>query len=75
MNITLPEMLQAFVDSQAVEGGYVNGGDYIGALIRAERDRQYLWRCKMFKRDSPPGPATCVGPRGWPGQGPAMTRL
>jgi antitoxin ParD1/3/4 len=39
MNISLPEALKAFVDSQVSSRGYGTSSEYVRELIRKEQDR------------------------------------
>ncbi|MFC4352563.1 type II toxin-antitoxin system ParD family antitoxin [Fodinicurvata halophila] len=40
MNISLPEQMKAWVDSQSKSGRYGNASDYVRDLIRRDQDRQ-----------------------------------
>jgi antitoxin ParD1/3/4 len=40
VNITLPEELETYLQERVREGSYDSPGDYIRALIRADRDRR-----------------------------------
>ena len=42
MNISLPEALKTFVDDQVRARGYRTSSEYVGELIRKDRDRQRL---------------------------------
>jgi len=42
MNISLPDMLKAFVDEQVSQRGYGTSSEYVGELIRKEQERQQL---------------------------------
>jgi antitoxin ParD1/3/4 len=42
MNISLPDSLKAFVDSQVSERGYGTSSEYVRELIRKDQDRQEL---------------------------------
>lgn len=42
MNISLPETLKSFVDSQVSEGDYSSSSEYVRELLRKERDRVKL---------------------------------
>ena len=42
MNISLPEELKMFVDSQTTRGGYGSTSEFVRELIRREQDRQQL---------------------------------
>jgi antitoxin ParD1/3/4 len=55
MNISLPEVLKAFVDEQVRERGYGTSSEYVRELLRRERDRLELRRVLMDGAASPPG--------------------
>lgn len=40
MNISLPQELRAFVDSQVAEGDYTSSSEYVRDILRREKDRQ-----------------------------------
>lgn len=40
MNISLPEQMKAWVESQSKSGRYGNASDYVRDLIRRDQDRQ-----------------------------------
>ena len=40
MNVSLPEQMKAWVESQANSGRYGNASDYIRDLIRRDQERQ-----------------------------------
>lgn len=42
MNISLPEELRAFVNSQVSEGDYTSSSEYVRELLRKEKDRVRL---------------------------------
>jgi antitoxin ParD1/3/4 len=42
MNISLPETLRSFVDTQVTEGDYTSSSEYVRDLLRKEQDRQRL---------------------------------
>lgn len=42
MNISLPDALKRFVETQVAEGGYGTSSEYVRELIRREKDRAYL---------------------------------
>lgn len=44
MNISLPEALRSFVDSQVSEGDYTSSSEYVRDLLRREQDRVRLRR-------------------------------
>jgi len=42
MNISLPDELKAFVDSQVGSRGYTSSSEYVRELIRKEQDKEKL---------------------------------
>ncbi|QQS32129.1 MAG: type II toxin-antitoxin system ParD family antitoxin [Acidobacteriota bacterium] len=42
MNISLPESLKSFVDSQVSDGDYGSSSEYVRELLRKEKDRVRL---------------------------------
>ena len=42
MNISLPESLKAFVDTQVSQGSYGTSSEYVRELIRKDQDTQKL---------------------------------
>ena len=42
MNISLPDTLKSFVDTQVGQGNYGTSSEYVRALIRKDQDRQQL---------------------------------
>jgi len=42
MNISLPETLRSFVDSQVSDGDYGSSSEYVRELLRKEKDRVRL---------------------------------
>lgn len=57
MNISLPDDLKSFVDTQVV-GRYSTSSEYVRELIRREQDKQKLRDLLMEGASSPPaGPA------------------
>ncbi|MCK9490178.1 MAG: type II toxin-antitoxin system ParD family antitoxin [Xanthomonadales bacterium] len=42
MNISLPDELKQFIDSQVAEGGYTSSSEYLRELIRKQRDVESL---------------------------------
>jgi antitoxin ParD1/3/4 len=40
INISLPDSLKAFVETQVAEGGYSSASEYIRELIRADQKRK-----------------------------------
>jgi len=55
MNISLPEVLKAFVDEQVRERGYGTSSEYVRELLRRERDRLELHRLLVEGAESLPG--------------------
>lgn len=47
MNISLPEELRSFVDSQVSDGDYTSSSEYMRELLRKEKDRVRLRRLLM----------------------------
>jgi len=42
MNISLPEALRSFVDTQVSDGDYTSSSEYVRDLLRKEQDRVRL---------------------------------
>jgi antitoxin ParD1/3/4 len=58
MNISLPENLKDFVDSQVSERGFGTSSEYVRELIRRDQDRTHLRSLLLAGAASPPtGPA------------------
>lgn len=61
--ISLPESLLSFVEDQVAEGGYASASEYVGELIRHDRDRRRLRALVLESASSPPtepaNPSTC----------------
>lgn len=55
MNISLPEMLKAFVDEQVAGRGYGTSSEYVRELIRKDQDRQRLRQLLLDGAESAPG--------------------
>ena len=55
MNISLPESLKTFVDTQISEQGYGSNSEYIRELIRKEQDRSLLRQLLLDGGASPQG--------------------
>ncbi|CAN5594390.1 type II toxin-antitoxin system ParD family antitoxin [soil metagenome] len=47
MNISLPETLKSFVDSQVSDGDYTSSSEYMRELLRKEQDRVRLRKLIM----------------------------
>jgi antitoxin ParD1/3/4 len=56
MNISLPDSLKAFVDSQVSERGYGTSSEYVRELIRRDQDRRQLRALLLEGAASPLGP-------------------
>lgn len=54
LNISLPDTLMAFVDSQLATRGYSTRSEYLSELIRREEDRQHLRQLLLAGGASPP---------------------
>lgn len=52
MNISLPEELRSFVDSQVSSGDYTSSSEYVRELLRKERDRVHLRRLLLDGMES-----------------------
>lgn len=52
MNISLPETLRSFVDTQVSEGDYTSSSEYVRDLLRKEQDRVRLRRLIMDGMES-----------------------
>lgn len=57
MNISLPESLKSFVDSQVQVRGYGTSSEYIRELIRKDLERQNLRQLLLAGAGSAPGQA------------------
>jgi antitoxin ParD1/3/4 len=69
MNVSLPEALRAFVETQVAEIGYRSSSEYILDLIRndqARKSEQRLARLLLEGLES--GPTLPVGPDYWAGK-------
>ena len=53
MNISLPTLLKAFVDSQVGSRGFGSSSDYIRDLIRKDKDRATLRELLLAGASSP----------------------
>jgi len=53
MNISLPETLKSFVDSQVSDGSYGSSSEYMRDLLRKEKDRVRLRELIMEGGASP----------------------
>lgn len=56
MNISLPDALKSFVDTQVAERGYSTSSEYVRELIRADQDRSHLRDLLLQGAASAPGP-------------------
>ena len=55
MNISLPDELKGFIDSQVAEHGYGSTSEYLRELIRKQRDIEHLRRMLLDGANSGPG--------------------
>ena len=55
MNISLPETLKTFVDTQVVQRGYGTSSEYVRELIRKDQDRLQLREKLLAGASSTPG--------------------
>ena len=56
MNVSLPDELKTFVESQTQRGGYGSTSEFVRDLIRREQDRQQLRALLLDGASSPIGP-------------------
>ena len=54
MNISLPDGLKEFVDTQVGARGYGTSSEYVRELIRKDQDRQQLRSLLLAGAQSPP---------------------
>lgn len=52
MNISLPEALKSFVDTQVSEGDYTSSSEYVREILRKEQDRVKLRRLLLDGMES-----------------------
>jgi antitoxin ParD1/3/4 len=57
MNISLPDTLKSFVDTQVSQGGYGTSSEYVRELIRKDQDRLRLRNLLLAGAESELGPA------------------
>jgi antitoxin ParD1/3/4 len=55
MNISLPDAMKDFVDTQVAERGYGTSSEYVRELIRKEQERQHLRGLLLAGAASAPG--------------------
>jgi len=55
MNVSLPEELKEFVETQVQEHGYVSSSEFLRELIRREQDRARLRGLLLQGMESGPG--------------------
>ncbi|SEH12935.1 antitoxin ParD1/3/4 [Sphingopyxis sp. YR583] len=55
MNISLPENMKAYVDTQVTSRGYGTSSEYVRELIRRDQDRQHLRTLLVAGASSPKG--------------------
>ena len=53
MNVSLPDSLRDFIDSQVVQAGYGTSSEYVRELIRRDQDRVQLRALLMDGARSP----------------------
>ena len=53
MNISLPDELRSFVDSQVSGGDYTSSSEYMRELLRKEKDRVRLRELLLVGASSP----------------------
>jgi len=55
MNVSLPDELKSYVDEQVGDGGYGSTSEYVGDLIRRDRERGHLRNLVLDGANSGPG--------------------
>lgn len=55
MNISLPDELKRFIDTQVSEHGYGSSSEYLRDLIRKQRDVEHLRNMLLDGANSGPG--------------------
>jgi antitoxin ParD1/3/4 len=55
MNISLPDELKQFIDTQVIEHGYGSSSEYLRELIRKQRDVERLRNLLLEGASSGPG--------------------
>lgn len=55
MNISLPDTLKSFVDTQVSQGGYGTSSEYVRELIRKDQDRLRLRKLLLVGAESEQG--------------------
>lgn len=53
MNVSLPDELKTFVDTQVNNGGYGSTSEYVRDLIRGAQDREHLRSALLEGASSP----------------------
>jgi putative addiction module CopG family antidote len=66
INVTLPKALKVHIEKRIAEGEFTNAGDYLRALIRA--DRSYQQRRQALLRDIDAGLADVEAGRVYDGE-------
>lgn len=61
MNISLPDALKSFVDSQVSERGYGTSSEYVRELIRTDQERRQLQALLLEGAASAPGAPAGAG--------------
>ena len=66
MNISLPESMRAYVESQVEAGSYSSASEYVRALIREDRKRREKERLEALLLEGlNSGPAAEMTPADW----------
>jgi antitoxin ParD1/3/4 len=66
MNISVPDEMKAFVETQMVQEGYASASEYLRALIREAQKRQAKQALEAkFREAMESGPATPMTPDDW----------
>lgn len=66
LNVSLPEPMRKFIESEVKRGGYSTPSEYVHALVRAEQKRNaenHLERLLLHGQGS--GPATAMTRKDW----------
>ncbi len=65
LNISLPDAVKRFVDGRVAQGPYRDASEYVGALIRADEERQTEAPLEAALLDGLDGPETALDADAW----------
>jgi len=66
MKISLPEVLEAFVEQQVASGRYANAEQYLGSLVEADQKQKARERVEaLIQEGLDSGPATEMTTQDW----------